>query len=245
MPSESGPARHWLVVRASRERRWGGEIRRQLIFKQLAERTDAQTFDTWGQMRRYITGRFYPSFIRPNRLGRPLAASEQPYVYHMPWILEKTDPAVVAIYDDPVAQTRALGVGLTPEREAELERRRSLSMSSFRWYVVPTASFAEMTGLDPARVIVGGNGTLSDHVRPGPWPTVPSIGFVSGAAPGRGIEALIEASRLVRSSWPELRLFLWLIATSPDGERYVDHLRAGLHGDPWVTIGPVAIRPPR
>jgi glycosyltransferase involved in cell wall biosynthesis len=235
----SSQAANWLVVRAARKRRWGGEIRRQLIFKELAEQTRARQFDTWGQMRRYITGRLYPPFMRPNRLGRHLAASEQPHAYHMPWIVEKTDPVVVAIYDDPVAQTRALGVDLTPEREAEMERRRSLAMSSFRWLVVPTRSFAEMAGLDMDRVIVGGNGTITEHVRPGPWPDVPSIGFASGAAPGRGIEALIEASRMVRSSWPDLRLYLWLVATSPDGELYVERLRTELRDDPWIKIGPV------
>ncbi len=251
MPTESGSehdgdsgsgAPAWLVVRGARKRRWGGEIRRQLIFKRLGEQTRARQFDTWGQMRRYITGRLYPPFMRPDRLGRHLAASEQPHAYHMGWITEKTDPVAVAIYDDPVAQTRALGVDLPPEREAEMERRRALAMSSFRWLVVPTRSFAEMAGLDMDRVIVGGNGTVTDHVRPGPWPNVPSIGFPSGAAPGRGIETLVEASRMVRSAWPELRLFLWLIATSPDGERYVERLRTELRDDPWITIGPVGYR---
>ena len=235
----AGPNRDWLMVRASRERRWGGEIRRQMIFKRLAERTDAKTVDTWGQLRRYVSGRWWPPFIRPNRLGRPLAASEQPHAYHLAWITEMTDPAVVAIYDDPVAQTRALGASLSPEREAELERRRRGAMSAFRWYVAPTASFASMAGLDPDRLIIGGNGTISDLVRPGPWPDQPSIGFVSGAAPGRGIENLIEASRLVRSSWPDLRLFLWLVATSPEGERYVAGLRTATSGDPWISIGPL------
>jgi glycosyltransferase involved in cell wall biosynthesis len=88
-------------------------------------------------------------------------------------------------------------------------------------------------------VIVGGNGTLTDEVRPGPWPTVPSIGFVSGAAPGRGIEPLVEACRLVRSSWPDLRLYLWLVATSPSANEYLDELRTRVRGEPWITIGAV------
>lgn len=125
---------------------------------------------------------------------------------------------------------------LTSEREAALTLRRRKNEDAFRWHVVPTAAFAEAHGYDADRIIVGGQGTVASHVRPGPWPDVPSVGMVSGAAPGRGIEALVAAMRLVREDVPEARLFLWLIATSAVDEAYLDRLRASVADDPWVEI---------
>jgi glycosyltransferase involved in cell wall biosynthesis len=230
--------RQWIVLRAGRDRRWGGEIRRQMIFERLADRTAALVVESWPYVQGYTRDRFWPSMLPPRR--RPcLAVTEQPPESVIPWIVRRTDPVVVAIYDDPVAQTRALGIRLDPDQALELGRLRRLAMATFRWHVVPTASFAELAGLDPDRVIVGGNGTMTDEVRPGPWPTLPSIGFVSGAAPGRGIEPLVEACRLVRSSWPDLRLYLWLVATSPSANEYLDELRTRVRGEPWITIGAV------
>jgi glycosyltransferase involved in cell wall biosynthesis len=232
--------RRWVVIRAGKERRWGGEIRRQMIFERLADRTGARSVETWAQVRRQVEGRPMPSFLERFRPGRALASAEQPPAEVIPWIAGNTDPVAVAIYDDPVAQSRALGTAMAPQLAAELGERKNLAVSTFRWHVVPTASFADLAGLDPARVIVGGNGTMTDLVRPGPWPDVPSIGFVSGAAPGRGIEALIEACRSLRSSQPDLRLYLWLVATTGDGQTYVDGLRSTVHDDPWIQIGPLA-----
>jgi glycosyltransferase involved in cell wall biosynthesis len=230
--------RRWIVLRAGREKRWGGEIRRQMIFEQLADRTGALVVESWPYVQGYTRDRFWPSFL-PVRRKPFLAVTEQPPESVIPWIVKTTDPVAVAIYDDPVAQTRALGIHLTNEQAAELGRLRRLAMTTFRWHVVPTASFAELSGLDPDRVVVGGNGTLTDEVRPGPWPADPSIGFVSGAAPGRGIEALVEACRLLRDSWADLRLYLWLVATSPSAEQYLADLRTTLANDPWITIGAV------
>jgi glycosyltransferase involved in cell wall biosynthesis len=177
--------------------------------------------------------------ILPVRRRSFLAVTEQPPESVFPWIRKNTDPVAVAIYDDPVLQTRAFGLPIDPGQAAEIGRLRRLAMRTFRWHVVPTASFAELAGLDPARVIVGGNGTLSDEVRPGPWPSEPSIGFVSGAAPGRGIEPLIEACRLLRSSWPDLRLQLWLVATSPSGAQYLADFRVSVRDDAWISIASV------
>ena len=102
---------------------------------------------------------------------------------------------------------------------------------------MPTRSFAELVGLDLSRVIVGGHGTDTEHVRPATWPDRPAIGVVSGAGPGRGLEALVEAARLLRSDIPELRLLLWLVATSPESEAYLDGLRAQVSRDQWIELG--------
>ena len=57
--------------------------------------------------------------------------------------------------------------------------------------------------------------------RPGDRPVV------SGAAPGRGLEALIEAARIVRESVADVRLLLWLVATSTASERYLEGTAEG------------------
>ena len=226
----------WMVMRAGRGRGWGGEIRRARIFERLAERTGATVVDDWPTFQRAIRGRRWQAWL-PGRRPRPhLAASEGASPAWIDRIVALSDPVAVAIYDDAVAQAQALGHSLTAEREAELRLRRRRNEDAFRWHVVPTAAFAEAHGLDMDRIIVGGQGTVASHVRPGPWPTSPAVGMVSGAAPGRGIEALVAAMRLVREEVPEAKLFLWLITTSPADHSYLDELRASVARDEWIEI---------
>lgn len=228
--------RPWIVMRADRGRGWGGEIRRARIFEQLAVRTGATVVDDWPGFQRHVRGRRWQVW---RRLGpRPLlAASETAPPKWTERVVALSEPVAVAIYDDAAVQARALGMPLAADREAELLARRRLNEAAFRWHVVPTASFAQLVGLDMERVIVGGNGTVASHVRPGPWPDVPAVGFVSGAAPGRGIETLVEAMRLVRGEVPAARLHLWLIATSEAGVAYIDELCTATTGDDWIDIG--------
>ena len=245
----TGEPRDWLVLREGRQPRWGGEIRRHHIFTRLAERTGATILeDGWSDagIRRATLG---PLAARlPAIVGRGLGRGPRPLLASSeklrPRVLETvvalTDPAAVAIYDDPVAQSRMLGVRVDPAWIAGLADRQLRNRATFRWHVVPTASFAELAGLDMARVIVGGNGTDVSAVRVGPWPSRPVVGLVSAAAPGRGIELLIEAVRLARQSLPELELRLWLVATNAETEAYMDALRAAIVGDPWARIATAA-----
>lgn len=232
-----------MVVRAGEQRRWGGEIRRQEIFARLAARTGASVTDGWPAFRREILGGRLRRVadrigIRPPPAAqRPLAASEQAPASWLDWIPGHVDPAVVAIYDDHVLQARAMDVELSEARIEELTVRRARNEGLFRWHVVPTASFARLIGLDMDRVIVGANGTVTSRVRPGPWPDVPTIGIASGAAPGRGLETLIEASRRLRTSIRDLRLQLWLAATGGSGSAYIDGLRATVGNESWIQIG--------
>lgn len=229
--------RPWMVMRASLDNGLGGDVRRAWIFERLAERQQATVVNDWPTFQRRVRGRRWQAWI-PRRRRRPhLAASEMAPPSWVKQIVALADPVAVAIYDDPVAQARALGIRLSDERAAELQRRRKLNEDAFRWHVVPTKSFAEAHGLDLDRIIVGRQGTVASHVRPGPWPEIPSIGMVSGAAPGRGIETLIEAARLVRTEVPEVRLYLWLKAISAAQEAYLEDLRASVGRDPWVEIG--------
>ena len=241
----TGSPRDWLVLREGRQPRWGGEIRRHHIFKRLAERTNAAILeDGWSDagIRGAALGPLASRLPAPlgRHLGRgprPLFASSEKL---RPRVLDTavalTDPAAVAIYDDPVAQSHSLGVPVDPAWIAALADRQRRNQAAFRWHVVPTASFAELAGLDSDRVIVGGNGTDCAAVRVGPWPARPTIGLVSAAAPGRGIELLIDAARLARQALPELELRLWLVATNAETEAYLDALRAAIAADPWARI---------
>jgi glycosyltransferase involved in cell wall biosynthesis len=240
-----GEGADWLVLREGRAPRWGGEIRRRHIFGRLAARTGATVLeDGWSDrgLRRATVGPLaglLPGVVA-RRLGRPsrprFASSEKLREAVLRTAVALTDPAVVAVYDDPVAQAATLGIPMDRGWLATLARRQRRNVEAFRWLVVPTASFAELAGLPADRVIVGGNGTDTSVVRAGPWPERPTIGVVSAAAPGRGLELLVEAARLARRTLPELQLRLWLVATNEEGRAYLDGLRETVRREPWVEI---------
>jgi len=236
-PHGAAASSNWLVMRAGQDRGWGGEVRRRRIFQRLAERTDATVVTDWPSAQRAIQGPRWQRFLRRGAPRPRLAASEGPTPAWARRMVQIADPVAVAVYDEPVAQARLLGVQLTPEREAKLAERRRLNEEVFRWHVVPTRAFAEEFGFDLDRVIVGRQGAVTAHVRPAPWPDAPTVGTVSGAAPGRGLEDLVAAMRLVRERVPEARLFLWLVATSAD-DAYLVRLREDVAADDWITIEP-------
>lgn len=242
--NEAAPRRRdgdWLVLLEEHRTRWGGDLRRGQIFRRLAQRTDARVGNGWS-VKSAARAMGIAAFVlraQPIPLGlrRPrLASSEQLRPDMLRLIRRAVDPAVVAIYDDPVAQTASLGMTMSPAKTALYTARRRDNVAAFRWHAVPTASFAELIGLDLDRTIVAGNGTDVRHIRVGPWPTEPSIGMVSGAAPGRGIENLVAAAREIRRDVPDLRLLLWLVATGPESEAYLDSLRASSRSDRWIGI---------
>ena len=243
----TAPDRDWIVIREGRNQRWGGELRRRQIFSRLAERTGA----------RVIESGWYPNLIRRAAFGDSFTFVPGPLLRFMPGPKERplfaaseklrdrllaaaiavTDPAVVAVYDDPVAQSHALGVNRDPAWLAEVAARQRRNVEAFRWQVVPTRSFAVLAHLDPDRVIVGGNGTDVRRIQVGPWPSRPVVGLVSGAAPGRGIETLVAAVAAARADEPDVELWMWLIATGEDSSRYLDDLRSLNLDRPWVHIG--------
>ncbi|MGZ3587173.1 MAG: glycosyltransferase [Candidatus Limnocylindrales bacterium] len=245
-PRSAAAGARWIVIREGRHRRWGGELRRRHIFGRLAERTAATIIeDGWypGLLRRAVLGRpgGLPGPLAdrlPRRGPKPrFAASEKLRDRLLDAAVALTDPVAVAIYDDVTAQTKALGLPVDPAWLAELAHRQRRNVATFRWLVAPTRSFAELAGLEPARLVVGGNGTDTSLVTPGPWPDEPALGIVSAAAPGRGLELLVRATRLAREQFPELRLRMWLVAMSEETEGYLAELRASVAGEPWVEIG--------
>lgn len=163
-----------------------------------------------------------------------LASAELLSLDALPLLDRRVRPLVLDVHDHPVLQRRALGVAGDAVTTASLERRYAENVRRFELLVVPSKSFGEIAGIDPARRLVAPNGTDPRHVRPAPFPDRPVVGLVSGAAPGRGIEALIAATELVRRHMPEVELRLWL--ASEEHDPYLARLRAATVDRSWIRI---------
>jgi glycosyltransferase involved in cell wall biosynthesis len=228
-------AARWMVLREGSRLRWGGDLRRHHILAALAARSDAIDVDGWSP--RLLHETLAQNRRRPWEAKPRLAAATMLAPDALGEAVQRAVPFVVDFHDDPVAQNAALGVEMD---EAWLERttdRKRRNLDAFRWLVVPSSELAALAGLDSGRTIVAGNGSDTTVIVPTPWPSEPALGYISGAAPGRGIETLIEAARLVRESVPGLRLLLWLAVTGEGGEAYLAGLRQATAHDAWIEYG--------
>lgn len=229
----------WIVLCETERTRWGGDLRRARIFHELALVTGALEAQGWGHSSvrdavRRVAGPPFPWRRRP-----ALASSEFLSEGATAQARRSTRPVVLDVHDHPIAQAEALGRRLEPPVRAAMAARVGRNLDTFELYTAPSASFAALAGLDPARTIVAPNGSDTRHVRPGPFPDRPAVGMISGAAEGRGIEALIDAARLVRAGQPDLRLLLWLAAGDEAGEAYLEGLRAAIAAEPWIELGTI------
>lgn len=231
--------RRWVAVLGGRRERWGGERRRRHIFRRLAERTDARivTGWTWESIR--------PAFEQPRSLkswlerGRPvprLVSGETLDADVIERLQVRADLCAVAVYDDPVPHRDGLGLPVDGEEARALQARRDANVQAFRWKVMPTLALAELAGIPLEQVIPGENGTDTRSIVPGLWPEDVAIGFNSGAAPGRGIEALIEAARMLRSEFPTLRLLLWLVPTGPESAAHLATIIEATRRERWIQV---------
>lgn len=229
----------WIVLCETERTRWGGDLRRARILHELALATGALETQGWGHTAvrdavRRVAGPPFPWRRRP-----ALASSELLSEGATVQARRSTTPTVLDVHDHPIAQAEALGREIEPAARGAMAARLARNLETFPLYAAPSASFAELAGLDPARTIVAPNGSDVGHVTPRPFPPEPAIGMISGAAEGRGIEALIAAARLVRAGRPDLRLFLWLAAGDAAGEMFLTGLRTATAGEPWIEIGAV------
>lgn len=232
--------RRWVVLREGERRRWGGDLRRRYLFDGLAARTRAVVVDDWkpGSM----AGALLSVRGRRREVWRRSAfvvSSELLADAQLDAIRRFGIPQAVDIHDEPLVQDMALGITLSPDVEARLRHLMERNLDAFRWHVAQSASFVRLAGMDPSRTIVASNGCDPRHIRVLPMPTGPVVGFVSGAAPGRGIELLIDAARLARAEIPELELRLWLVATGEASQSYLAALIASVANDAWIAIAGV------
>ncbi len=238
MPSPS--SRRWVVLRETGSIRWGGDLRRFHLLADLAERTGATSIRGWGRPEIFRGIRATGGIPFTRRIGwgpRPsLASAEMLTPGALVLALRHFRATVLDVHDHPVAQAIALGAPHPDWYRRDLEARFRRNVDAFPVQLVPSASFGDLAGVDPACAVVIPNGTDTSHIAPGPFPAVPRVGFVSGAAPGRGIELLIDAARRLRGRIPDLRLALWLAAGDAAGEAYIDQLKDGAGADAWIEI---------
>lgn len=233
--------RRWLAVLETSRERWGGERRRRNIFKALAERTGGQIVSgwSWEAIGPSLEAPGLPIPFRRERPRPKLVSAEMLDLEVLRRVERRAELVAVAIYDDPIPHHDALGVPLNAREARALLKRRDANVRAFRWQVMPTLALAELAGLPLENVIAGENGTDVDRIQPGVWPEDPAIGFISGAAPARGIETLIDAARLLHEEMPDLRLLLWLVATDPRSGAYLASLSESVRRERWIEIGPV------
>jgi glycosyltransferase involved in cell wall biosynthesis len=228
----------WLVLRGVRVR-WGGDMRRRYLFDALIRRTDARAVESWKTPA--LVEAFRPRWQFWSR--RPLVASaellRQP---SLEVIRGRGRPFALDLHDEPIAAATAFGIPPGAEQRRELEATWRANVDAFASLIVPTQAFADFCRLEPGRTIVAANGTDTRHVLPGPPPIEPRVGLASGAGPGRGIETLIEASRLARRERADLRLGLWLVGTSVASRQSLEELRAKLAGEAWIEVATIRYR---
>jgi glycosyltransferase involved in cell wall biosynthesis len=225
----------WIVLREATNLRWGGDLRRHHVLGALAARPDALDVDGWSTAT--VNAAIAGSNRRPWQPRPRVAAATMLADATLDAIGGRAAPFVLDFHDDPVAQNLALGVDMGPDWTARTTARKRRNLEAFRWFVVPSAGLAQLAELERDRTIVAGNGTDTSVIQPTPWPSRPAIGFMSGAAPSRGIETLIEAARLVRATVPDLTLLLWLAATGSASEAFLAALRQSTAGDAWIEYG--------
>ncbi len=230
------PRASWIALSQTNELRWGGDLRRHHVFRALAMRTGATTEPGAGQVAirravRRAAGLPWPWRERPLLVTSDLLTPEA-----VAYALRACRPLAIDVHDHGVAQADALGRPLGERDRAAQLAVIAANLDAFPWHVVPSAPFATLVGLDPSRILVAPNGTDTQHITPGRVPDEPAVGFVSGAAPGRGIEMLIEAVGLVRRAVPGLRLHLWLAVVDAASEAYVAGLTAMNTTQSWIAI---------
>ena len=240
MASSGGPPSDWLIAGVPASGASGGPIRARHIFAVLAQRTGAKTIAAHGR-------RGLPRLAMALAAGsggwrRPLTLASTQLVPRPGLALLRgaVRPLVLDVHDHPALQADGLRIPLADARRQDLERLFARNVAAFSKLVVPSPSFAELCGLPAERIIVVTNGTDSEQVIPRPAPAEPVVGMVSGAAPGRGIELLLNAMARVRAEIPEATLRLALTATGPASARYLRALASQLRErDPWVTLNEV------
>ncbi|HLX34227.1 MAG TPA: hypothetical protein VKR30_03180, partial [Candidatus Limnocylindrales bacterium] len=230
------PRGSWVVLGRTEMSRWGGDLRRRHIFQSIVDRTGAATSERTDRSRLWSAIRGTRGALVPWRRVR-LASADLLTPNALPLARVATRPAALDVHDHPVLQLIAFGQSPPSAWSGPMNRRIERNLTLFPMHVVPSASFAALAGLDPGRIIVAPNGSDTAHVVPGPFPSRPTIGLVSGAAPNRGIEALIDAAARLRPVFVDLQLRLWLASSGENGQAYVESLRQRTADAQWIEIG--------
>jgi glycosyltransferase involved in cell wall biosynthesis len=220
----------WFICGVPDETPHGGPLRARHLFADLAARTEALQMPHFG-------GRFLPAALLAwrGRAGR-LASTQLISQPVLRLIATRLEPVALDLHDDPIAHLEALGLPPSAVRRRALERLVTANLAAFRWTVVQSARFADLADVPPERRITIPNGTDTRHIAVAPLPDEPVVATLSGAAPGRGLELLVDAVGLLRQAVPEARLRLALVTTGAASRAYLGRLRADVRGRAWVEI---------
>ncbi len=243
MTPSRGASPSWLVAGVPEAGSSGGPVRARHVFSVLAGRTGARVIAAHGR-------RGLPALAMAVGTGTggwrsPLSVASTQLVPRRGLVLLRgaAQPSVLDVHDHPRLQAEGLGYDLPQSDREALDRLFEANVAAFAHLVVPSGTFADLCRLPADRVLVVPNGADTQLVTPALPPVEPMVGMVSGAAPGRGIELLVEAMGLVRNDEPAASLSLALTATGPASAAYLDSLRSALRDrSPWVRIEAVPYR---
>jgi glycosyltransferase involved in cell wall biosynthesis len=226
----------WLFTGVPASGTTGSSLRAMHLPRALIERTAGQVVAAYG--RRGIPSLALSIALRSRLWRRPLhvASSRLWPVPALTMLRGGVGGQLLDLHDHPRLQMEALGIGLGVQRRRQLDDLVERNIEAFERLAVPSASFARLCALPEERVIIATNGSDTDRITPQPWRDEPVIALVSGAAPGRGIELLVEAAARLHARDPGVRLRLALSPTGPGSARYLAQLRGALAGRDWASI---------
>jgi glycosyltransferase involved in cell wall biosynthesis len=230
------PAESWLVAGIPRIKTGGGSLRAAHLWRTLAERTAAATPAAFG--RRGLLPLAAALATESHLWRRPLhvASTQLLPVAGLSLLRGSVRARALDLHDHPRLQAEALGLEASVARGRALDDLVGRNVGVFETLVVPSASFAELCDLPLQKVLVITNGADTAHITPAPGPGHPVVAMVSGAAPGRGIEALVDAVAEVRAEIPDATLRLALTATGPASLAYLNKIRRQLEDRSWATV---------
>ena len=192
-PSVRVPAAEpWLVAGMPRIKNSGGSLRAAHLMQTLAERTAAATPAAFG--RRGLLSLATALATESHFWRRPLhvASTQLLPVAGLPLLRGSVRARALDLHDHPRLQSEAFGLEVSVARGRALDDLVDRNVGVFETLVVPSASFAELCDLPLQKVVVITNGADTAHITPAPALGHPVVAMVSGAAPGRGIELLVE-----------------------------------------------------
>lgn len=223
----------WLVVGLPSTLYTGGSIRAGMIFADLCARDRVVAIRS-----RNVAAGLRTLAKRPELICGPTRLATARILPMAPLKLASKlfEPAVIDIHDHPVLQSAALGLPLSKADAERVLRDYEYHVATFSVLIAQTESFADLAGLPRAKTLIIPNGADPHRFRLAPMPATPTVGLVSGAAPGRGIELLIDAVREARSEVADLRLKMAISAPSEPLRTYFRGLVSKTAGDRWIEI---------
>jgi glycosyltransferase involved in cell wall biosynthesis len=229
----------WLAVGVPARRTSGGSVRAYHVFQELIRRMGAGVM-----YRPDLTGlrQVIPRHALSLLPGASVAAAEFLPLGSMSVLRRAFRLRVLDLHDHPMYQLEALGMPAEAQTRRYLQRLMDANLDAFDRILVISPTFADLCGIDPERRVLVPNGSDTRQIRPAPFPLDETVGMISGAAPGRGIELLLEAFRHVTAARPQAVLHLALVATDEASAHYLRELRQTAATEPSVTIQEVPYR---